>query len=86
MYRLCLLGPTGRIAKVRRYWAITDDGAISMAREVLRDDPTLIGFQLWDGSRSVAEERRRAGPSPPVGNRRAEVDAPRGPARRRSRT
>jgi hypothetical protein len=44
MYRLCLLGPTGRIAKVRRYWAITDDGAISMAREVLRDgsDPDRL--------------------------------------------
>jgi hypothetical protein len=60
-YRLCLLGPTGKIAKVRRYWANTDEGAVAMAREMLGDDPTLIGFQLWDGSRQVAEERKRTG-------------------------
>jgi hypothetical protein len=60
-YRLCLLDPTGRIAKVRRFWASTDEGAQAMAREMLSDDPTLIGFQLWDGSRQVAEERKRAG-------------------------
>jgi hypothetical protein len=58
------LGPTGKIAKVRRYWANTDDGALPTAREMLRDDPTLIGFQLWDGSRSVADEHKRTGASP----------------------
>jgi len=60
-YGLCLLGPTGKIAKVRRYWANTDEGAAATAREMLGDDPTLIGFQLWDGPRKIAEERRRAG-------------------------
>jgi hypothetical protein len=64
MFRLCLLGPTGKIAKVRRYWANTDEGALAMAREMLSDDPTLIGLQLWDGTRRVAEERRRAGATP----------------------
>ena len=49
-YRLCLRGPTGRIAKVRRYWASTDEGAAARARELLAEDPTLIGFELWDGS------------------------------------
>ena len=44
MYRLCLLGPTGKIARVRRYWAQTDEGALAMAREMLTDDPTLIGL------------------------------------------
>jgi len=38
MYRLCLLGPTGRIAKVHRFRANTDEGAIAMAREMLGDD------------------------------------------------
>lgn len=60
-YRLCLRGPTGRIAKVRRYWASTDQGAIAMAREILSEDPTLIGFEFCDGQREVAEERRREG-------------------------
>ena len=32
-----------------------------MAREMLSDDPTLIGFDLWDGPRQVAQQRRRAG-------------------------
>ena len=63
MYRLCLLGPTGKIAKVRRFWANTDEGALAMAREMLSDDPTLIGFDLRDGARKVAEERKRAGVS-----------------------
>jgi hypothetical protein len=63
-YRLCLRGPTGRIAKLRRYWANTEEGAVARARELLDDDPTMIAFELWDGSRSVAEERKRAGASP----------------------
>jgi hypothetical protein len=25
----------------------------------LAEDPTLIAFELWDGTRAVAEERRR---------------------------
>ena len=40
-------GPTGRITKVRRCWASTDEGATAMAREMLGEDPTLIGFELW---------------------------------------
>jgi hypothetical protein len=64
MYRLCLLGPTNRIAKVRRFWASTDEGAVARERELLAEDPTLIGFELWDGPRKVAEERRRAGVRP----------------------
>ena len=69
MYRLCLLGPTGKIAKVRRLWANTDEGALAMAREMLSDDPTLIGFQLWDGPRQIAEERKRTGAAPRGRNR-----------------
>jgi len=60
-YRLCLRGPTGRIAKVRRFWASTDEGATAMAREMLAEDPTLIGFDLYDGTRQIAQERRREG-------------------------
>ena len=70
MYCLCLLGPTGKIAKVRRFWANTDEGAAAMAREMLSDDPTLIGFQLWDGPRQIAEERKRTGAAP-RGSKRA---------------
>src|SRR2546425_723046 len=54
-YRLCPLGPTGRVAAVRRYWASNDEGAVARAREILAEDPTLIGFELRDGSRKVAE-------------------------------
>jgi hypothetical protein len=60
-YRLCLLGPTGKIAKVLRYWAQTDEGALVIARDKFAADaPLMIGFQLWDGSRNVANERKRA--------------------------
>ena len=41
------------------------DSARAEAREMLGEDPTLIGFELWDGPRQVAEERRRAGVSRP---------------------
>jgi hypothetical protein len=34
---------------------------VARTRELLAEDPTLIGFELWDGQRKVAEERRRAG-------------------------
>lgn len=60
-FRLCLRGPIGRIAKVRRHWASTEEGAVARARDLLAEDPTLIGFELWDGQRKVAEERRRSG-------------------------
>jgi hypothetical protein len=40
MYRFCIFSPTGRIAKVRRFWAQTDEGAAAMAREILSEDPT----------------------------------------------
>ena len=69
MYRLCLLGPTGKIAKVRRFSANTDEGALAMAREMLSDDPTLTGLQLWDGPRQIAEERKRTGAAPRGRNR-----------------
>ncbi len=26
---------------------------------MLRDAPGMIGFELWDGSRKIAEERKR---------------------------
>ena len=62
-YSFCLRGPIGRIAKVPRYWASTDEGAVARARELLAEDPTMIGFELWDGQRQVAQERRRVGVS-----------------------
>jgi hypothetical protein len=87
MYRLCLYGPTGRIVKVRRYWANTDEGAIAKSREMLADDPTLIGFELWDGSRKVAGERRRAGVTPGSRGQEPAVRRPNtGPFRRRRHT
>ena len=63
-YRLCLRGPTGQIVQVRRYWASVDEGAVTMAREALAEYPTLIGFDLWEGPRQVAQERRRTGAAP----------------------
>ena len=59
-YRLCLLGPTGRIAKVRRFCANTDEGALVMPRDILRaDEPLIVGFELWNGSRRITVERKR---------------------------
>ncbi len=55
-YRLCIRGPTSCIAKVRRYWVSTDEGAVARARELLAEDPTLIGFERWDVQHEVAEE------------------------------
>jgi hypothetical protein len=78
-YRLCLRGPTGRIVKVRRYWANTDEGAVASARELLAEDPTMVGFELWDGPRQVDQERRRVGVSPASSVRRSR----RGPLRRK---
>jgi len=60
-YRLCLIGLPGRPVAVRRFFVNTDEGAIVTARGMLSDDPTLIGFDLWDGPRKVVEERRRVG-------------------------
>ena len=41
-----------RIAKARRYSASTDEGAVARARELLAEDLTLIGFEVWDGRAS----------------------------------
>ena len=32
-----------------------------MAREILAEDPTPIGYELWDGQRKVSEHRKRDG-------------------------
>ena len=54
MYRLCLLGPTGKIAKVLRYRARSDEGALAIARgKFAADAPLMIGFQLWETVRAT---------------------------------
>ena len=59
-FRLCLVGPKGKIAAVRRFWSNIDEGAEAKAREMLRDAPGMIGFEPWDGSRKIAQERKRS--------------------------
>ena len=42
-----------------------------MAREILSEDPTLIGFDLWDGQHQVAHRKREGlGRAPEARKRR----------------
>jgi hypothetical protein len=39
MYRLCLLGATGTIAAVQRFYAHADEDALSIARVMVKGRP-----------------------------------------------
>jgi hypothetical protein len=59
MYRICLLGPGGQLAKVRRTWADTTEDALAAARDMLEADARLSGFELWRGGHRIHEESRK---------------------------
>jgi hypothetical protein len=62
-YRLCLLSSIGTVTAVQRLRADTDHEALAVAREtlnvVLKGDPRLLSFELWEGGRKVSAERRK---------------------------
>jgi hypothetical protein len=53
MYQLRLIGSTGRIAAVQRFSALTDDEALSNARERVKGSAQLKDFDLWQDFRCV---------------------------------
>ena len=59
IYRVCLLGPAGKLAGVQRVSAESDKEALAMARDMLKGDSPLAGFELWRGTRRVHTETRK---------------------------
>jgi hypothetical protein len=56
IYRLSLIATGGRVASIYRFRSDRDEDAISAARAILPEAPSLIGFDLWAGPRQVIEE------------------------------
>ena len=61
-YRLCLLGPAGKIEAVQRFWAETDEEALAIADRIFKDDARMRGFELWLGQQRIAAETRAPKP------------------------
>ena len=59
MYRLYLLGPTGRIEAVQPFSTETDKHAVALGRRYLTSDPWFGGFELWVDNRRVHLETRK---------------------------
>ena len=59
MYRLYLLGPTGRIEAVQRFMAEADNNAVALGRRYLTNDSWFGGFELWVDNRRVHLETRK---------------------------
>jgi hypothetical protein len=59
MYRLYLLGPTGRIEAVQRFTAGADKSAVALGRRYLTNDAWFGGFELWVDNRRVHLETRK---------------------------
>ena len=58
VYRVCLLGPTGKVDAVQQLSAATDKDATDAARRMLeRDHPWFIGFEVWRDNRRVHIQR-----------------------------
>jgi hypothetical protein len=47
---------------VRRYRAVSDRDALTIAGGMLKDDPRMVGFGLWHGVRRIAAETRKGKP------------------------
>jgi hypothetical protein len=65
MYQLRLIDSTGRIAAVQRFSALTDEEALSNARERVKSSAQLKDFDLWQGERCVHAASRMAGKKKP---------------------
>lgn len=59
MYRLYLLGPTGRIEAVQRFSADAEKQAVALGRRYMTSDSWFGGFELWVDSRRVHLETRK---------------------------
>ncbi len=69
-YRVCWLGPTGKVEIVQSLSFDTDDKALLFARARLeREDDRIVGFELWRGTLRVHVEMRKpvTGPRRPKG-------------------
>jgi len=54
--------PSRQNAAVRRYRAVSDRDALTIAGGMLKDDPRMVGFDLWHGVRRIAAETRKGKP------------------------
>jgi hypothetical protein len=59
IYRLYLLGPTGRVEAVQRFSAEADKNAVTLGRSCLMSDSWFGGFELWVDNRRIHLEKRR---------------------------
>ncbi len=59
MYRVCLLGPHGKVEAVQRFSADSDKFALAIARDMIKGDSWLAGFELWQDKRRIHAETRK---------------------------
>jgi hypothetical protein len=77
VYRVCLLGPAGKLEAV---WRISEDSTkavLASARDMLKSDVRLSGFEVWKGARRIHAEARKIGGArlgKPVGEPSARQD------------
>jgi hypothetical protein len=62
MYRLYLLGPTGRIEAVQRFSVEAEKTAVAVGRRYMMSDSWFGGFELWVDNRRVHLETRKRRP------------------------
>ena len=57
LYRLCLLsaagaaGPKGNVIAVQRLHADTDEEGLAVARETVKGNANVSGYEVWEGAR-----------------------------------
>jgi hypothetical protein len=58
VYRVCLLGLAGKLESERRIFMDSIEDALVAARDMLKSDRRLSGFEIWQGARRIHAEAR----------------------------
>ena len=76
VYRLCWLGPTGKVEAVQTHSFDTDAGAILAARTRLeREEHWVEGVEIWRDNLRIHVETRKARPRRPRKGRRSGAES-----------
>ena len=59
IYKVCLIGPAGKIGAIQQFSAESDNVALAIARGMTKEDSWFAGFELWLGRRRIRPKTQK---------------------------